>query len=447
MTPLYDAISNYVNTNPLRFHMPGHKGKQIIKQIDFMACDVTELPPTGNLYEAGEPFEQAQQQWATQFQMETCQFLTGGSTQGIYTAFALCTKPGDTVLIDRGCHKAVYHALALLGLEPVYLTRPWNQQWGVVDAIYPEDVERQMQSHPEIKTVCITSPTYSGILSNITEISHVVHRYGGRLIVDGAHGAHLPFLGLQVFEGADCLICSAHKTLPALGQAALLFCNGIDAETVRQTAALFGTSSPSYPILISLDLAREWMEHEGQEHYQHAKELVGKIRKKIPSIPDGDWVDPTRLTVLTRDGRALAKTLQKDNIWPEMEDCSHVIFIVTGADTEQDLCQLEKALLKHENLFGIGTSMQPPPMPEQVMSIRDAIFASKIELPLEQCQGKIAAGQLAPYPPGVPVVAPGERITEKELVYFHQIGYNNARVPVVKETSKQKMEVICNSQR
>lgn len=91
--------------------------------------------------------------------------------------------------------------------------------------------------------------------------------------------------------------------------------------------------------------------------------------------------------------------------------------------------------------------MQPPPMPEQVMSIRDAIFASKIELPLEQCQGKIAAGQLAPYPPGVPVVAPGERITEKELVYFHQIGYNNARVPVVKETSKQKMEVICNSQR
>ena len=234
--------------------------------------------------------------------------------------------------------------------------------------------------------------------------------------------------------------------MPSLGQAALLFCNGIDAETVGQTAALFGTSSPSYPIMISLDLAREWMEQEGQRHYQHAKEFVSRIRKKIPSIPDGDWVDPTRLTVLTRDGRALAKALQTDNIWPEMEDCSHVIFIVTGADTEQDLCQLEKALLKHESLFGVGTSIQPPPVPEKVMSIRDAIFASKTELPLEQCNGKIAAGQLAPYPPGVPIVAPGERIMEKELVYFHQIGYNNARVPVVKETSKQTMEVICNSQ-
>lgn len=446
MTPLYDTIFNFVKTNPLRFHMPGHKGKKIAKQIDFMACDVTELPPTGNLYEAGEPFEQAQQLWANHFQMERCQFLTGGSTQGIHTAFALCTKPGDTVLVDRGCHKAVYNALALLGLEAVYLSRPWCAQWGVVDAISPEDVERQMQCHPEIKTVCITSPTYSGILSNIPKIAHIVHRYGGRLIVDGAHGAHLPFLGLQVFQGADCLICSAHKTLPALGQAALLFCNEMDAESVRQTAAIFGTSSPSYPILISLDLAREWMEQEGRIQYEHAKELVSRIRKKVPSIPDADWVDPTRLTVLTRDGKALAKALQKDNIWPEMEDCSHVIFIVTGAETEQDLGQLEKALLKHESLFGMGASMQPPPLPEKVMSIRDAIFGSKIELPLEQCNGKIAAGQLAPYPPGVPVVAPGERITEKELVYFQQIGYNNLRVPVVKETSIQMMEAVCNSQ-
>lgn len=436
MTPLYDAILNFTNSNPLRFHMPGHKGKHLLKQIDHMALDVTELPPTGNLYEQGEPFELAQQLWAEHFQMDICQFLTGGSTQGIYTAFALCTTPGDSVLIDRGCHRAVYNALALLGLEPVYLLRSWCEQWGVVGAISPEDVKKQLEQHPEIKTVCITSPTYSGILSNISEISHIVHAHGGKLIVDGAHGVHLPFMGLQVFEGTDCLICSAHKTLPALGQAALLFCNGIDAETVRQTAAMYGTSSPSYPILISLDLAREWMEQDGVVQYQNAKDFVSRIRRKVPSIPDGDWMDPTRLTVLCKDGKKLASILQAQNIWPEMEDCSHVIFIVTGADTREDLWQLEQALLEQSSYLGLDTSMMLPPIPDKAMGIREAVFAPRIYLPLEQCQGRVAAGQLAPYPPGVPVVTPGERITEKELVYFQQIGYNNLRVPVVRETPK-----------
>ena len=225
MTPLYDAIRAFSAQGPVRLHIPGHKGKPlpIPELTGAAALDVTELGPTGDLFHGGEPFDSAQRLWAEDFSMNCCQFLTGGSTLGLHTALALCCRPGDRVLIDRGCHRAVYNALALLDLDPVYLPRPWWEEERLMSTISPESVEKALTEHPEIKTVCITSPSYCGLLCDVKEISHMVHRNGGRLIVDGAHGAHLPFLGVDAFAGADMVVCSAHKTLPALGQSSLLF--------------------------------------------------------------------------------------------------------------------------------------------------------------------------------------------------------------------------------
>lgn len=434
MTPLYDAIRAYAAQNPARFHMPGHKGSFLpAPELQSIApLDVTEVEPTGDLFSGGEPFDQAQALWARHFGMEDCLFLTGGSTLGLHAALALFCRPGDQVLIDRGCHRAVYNALALLDLEPVYLPRPWRAGEGIAGPIPPQDVENRLDSHPNIKTICITSPTYSGVLSDVAELSHLIHARGGKLIVDGAHGAHLPFLGVDAFSGCDALICSAHKTLPALGQSALLFTNGVDPRRVRQMTSVFGSSSPSYPMMISLDCARDYLEGEGTEEYRRVARRTAALRAAFPSLQEGELrLDPTRLTLTSPDGSALARALEGENIWPEMADSGHVVLILTAQDREEDLHRLEEALERHRDLLGAPPILPPPPLPQPACSLRDALFAPVERLPLENCLGRVAAGQLAPYPPGVPVVAPGEVISEKELAYLREIGYNNLDVPVL----------------
>lgn len=354
MTPLYNAIRAYAAQKPARFHMPGHKGSFLpVPELQSIApLDVTEVEPTGDLFSGGEPFDTAQKLWAERFGMDNCLFLTGGSTLGLHAALALFCRPGDQVLIDRGCHRAVYNALALLDLEPVYLPRPWKAGEGIAGPISPTDVENLLDSHPNIKTICIASPTYSGVLSDIKELSHIIHARGGNLIVDGAHGAHLPFLGVDAFSGCDALICSAHKTLPALGQSALLFTNGVDPRRVRQMTSVFGSSSPSYPMMISLDCARDYLDGKGMEEYRRVARRTAALRAAFPSLQEGELrLDPTRLTLTSPDGNALAQALEGENIWPEMADSGHVVLILTAQDSEDDLHRLEEALQRHRTCW------------------------------------------------------------------------------------------------
>ena len=432
-TPLYDALTAYARSNPARFHMPGHKGAPLSAPefSPLTPLDVTELPPTGNLYEAGAPFDEAQQLWARAFGFDHCQFLTGGSTLGIHTGLALFTSPGDRVAVDRACHRSVYNALALLDLEPVFLERPWLAEENLIGPFFQKDVEKILDAHPDVKTVCITSPTYAGLLSDIPAISGEIHRRGGKLFVDGAHGAHLPCLGVDAFSGADGVVVSAHKTLPALGQGALLFYRGVEEDRVRRWSSVFGTSSPSYPILASLDLCRDWLEGEGKGEYRRVRDRVAGLRERFPSLGGELPLDPTRLTLKVKDGPAFARALEEGGIYPEMEDGGHVVLICTGSDGEDSFVRLERALEELEEEMGDCPPIPAPPLPRRVLSPRQALFAPTRSRPLEACEGQVAAGQLAPYPPGVPVVAPGEVISKKELSYFRQIGYNNKNVPLV----------------
>lgn len=436
-TPLYDALKVYVSKAHARFHMPGHSGNFLpAPELQPLApLDVTEVPGTGNLYEAGEPFDSAQALWAQAAGFDHCQFLTGGSTMGLHTGLALLAQPGSTVLVDRGCHRSVFHAMALLDLHPVYLERPWCSGENLTGPFTPEQVANTLKNHPEIKTVCITSPTYSGVLSDIPAIAREIHAHGGRLLVDGAHGAHLPFLGVDAFGEADCVVVSAHKTLPAMGQTALLFTRGLDPDRVRRMAAVYGTSSPSYPMMASLDLARDWLEGEGRGAYLRTAQRVAQLREKFPSLRPGPGfaLDPCRFTLKVQDGPAFARALEERGIYPEMEDGGHVVFICTACHREEDFHRLEAALEELKDGLGDCQPLPAPPLPEQVRTPREALFAPTETLPLEACEGRIAAAPLAPYPPGVPVVAPGERIGKKELSYLARIGYNNSRVAVLKD--------------
>ena len=352
---------------------------------------------------------------------------------GVLTGLTLFCPPGSRVLLDRGCHRSAFNALALLDLDPVYLPRPWLAEENLVGPFGPEQVEAALKKAPDIKTICITSPTYAGALSDIPAIAQAAHARGARLLVDGAHGAHLPFLGIDAFAGADGVVVSAHKTLPAMGQSALLFTRGVDPELVRRRASLYGSSSPSYPMMASLDAAREWLLGPGKQEYDRAARRVAGLRRRFPSVGDQLPWDPARLTVKVKNGPAFARALEGMGIYPEMEDGGHVVFICSAQDREEDLDRLEGALSALEGEMGPCPPLPAPPAPERVLSPRQALFAPVETLPLADCLGRVAAGQLAPYPPGIPVVAPGERIGKKELSYFAQIGYNSPNVAVVKE--------------
>ena len=440
-TPLVDALRAYAAREPARFHMPGHKGKFLpLPELNALApIDVTELAGTGNLYEPGEPFDAAQALWAERFGFERCRFLTGGSTQGVHAGLALCCAPGGKILLDRGSHRSAFHAMALLDLRPVWLERPWLSGENLTGPISPEDVERALDRDPEIKTVCITSPTYAGVLSDIEAISRIVHARGARLFVDGAHGAHLPFLGMEPFCGADAAVTSAHKTLPAMGQSALLFASGFDPDRVRELTSVFGTSSPSYPMMASLDAARDWMEQWGTQKYERTAARVAKLREQFPSLRpaptcgNGLSLDPTRLALKAKDGHALALALEDRGVVPEMADKGHVILICTCQDDDSVFRGLERALDGLRERLGDCPSLPSPPLPEQVLSPRQALFTPRETVPLEQAAGRVAAGHIAPYPPGVPVIAPGERIEKKHLAYLTEIGYNSHRVAVIQD--------------
>ena len=299
------------------------------------------------------------------------------------------------------------------------------EQAGVAGPISPEEVEQRLESHPEIRTLCITSPTYYGVLSDLPALAEIMHRRGGVLVVDGAHGAHLPFLGDYGLTAADLLVVSAHKTLPAPGQSALLFSGGAFSHAdLRRAGSIYGSSSPSYPMMAALDLCRAHMLEGGADAYRKTAEEVARLRQRFPALTDKDApLDPTRLVVCTPDGYAVQEALEEQNVWPEMADGGHVVLIPTCADSPDDFARLETAL-KEVALGPCPGYPAPPEPPEMVLTPRQALFAPRRTLPLEQAEGLVAACQVAPYPPGVPVVAPGERLDKKSIAYLKQIGYN-----------------------
>lgn len=440
--PLYDALHQFAGEKPLRMHMPGHKGVGLpVPELKgYAALDFTETSRTGNLYEADGLIDRAEQLWADYWGSEHCLFLTGGSTQGLHTALKLAARPGETVLMDRVSHRCLHTGMALLDLRPVWLDRPWLTEGGVYGPVSPLAVEELLEAHPDCKAVCITSPTYYGVCSDVTGIARVCHAHGARLVVDGAHGAHLPlFYQENPYGAADLTVVSTHKTLPAPGQTALLFANGYSMDELRESSLLFATSSPSYPMMAALDRLRTWLACGGEERCFLTAGAVLQMREVYPCLREEEGVvlDPMRLTLLTEDGQALALELEALDVYPEMYDKNHVVLILTGADGEEQVNRLDGVLtaLGLDGQTPVLPERLLPPAPETVSTPREAVFGRGECLPLCRAEGRIAAQQVAPYPPGVPVIAPGERITKNHLAYLEKMGYNglNQLISVVCE--------------
>lgn len=433
-TPLLSQLNTLAESAPLRLHMPGHKGQTLPGLENWAAIDFTELPPTGNLFEEGGTIQAAEALWADKFGAEGCLFLTGGSTLGLHTAIHLCCRPGDKVLTDRASHRALWNALALVDVEPVFLSRLWLEE-EFPGPISPGDVEEMLTAHPEITAVVITSPTYYGVDCDCQAIGEICHRHGARLIVDSAHGAHYPWIGkTSPARWADVTCVSAHKTLPAPGQTALLFCNGFTPAQVRRAAMVYSTSSPSYFFMGALDAVRDHLDRA--EGYTT---LTGTLLPAFSARLNQETRfrriltdDPARLVISTAQtgytGFEIGTMLEKQGIYMEMCDRSHLVGILTGEHTEADLTRLFAALKELSDALPARAPLPPlpppPELPPRVCSMRQAIFGDTETRPLKDCEGKTAAQQIAPYPPGIPVISPGEKIIKKHLAYLKEIGYN-----------------------
>jgi arginine/lysine/ornithine decarboxylase len=379
--------------------MPGHKGVLPPPFDGIAPLDVTELPGTGDLYhERDGVIRRSERAMAALYGAADCFYLTGGATQGIFAMLSSVTRPGDTVRVDRACHRSVYNALILLDLRPVWFTRSREETCGAGRTRQP---------------VIYTSPDYFGVIAPPPQTD-------GPVLCDAAHGAHLPFCTDGYAPPGNLWVVSAHKTLGALGQTACLLSDGnVGAELLRERTAIFGTASPSFVLLASLDAARAELERNGRTAWGRVAAFTRSLAEKDGRVLK--TADPAKLVVFTGNGTGDAERLEHEfGVVCEMAGADFFVLMLSPHNTDGDLTRLEKALeaipeRDHARERPGEAGGVPFGLAEAVMTPREAFFAERERIALSGADGRVAACVFAPFAPGVPVFAPGERIDKKAL--------------------------------
>ena len=426
-------------------HMPGHKRRYApAPGLSCAAWDTTEVPGTDDLHDADGILADAMARAAALWGSRRCWFLVGGSTCGLLAAIRAAAPYGSEILCARNCHKSVYHAIELGNLRPVWLTPPVDPVFGVYGSITPAMVAEALAAHPKAACVVLTSPTYEGVLSDIAAIADLCHARGIPLVVDEAHGAHyMPaaapygWQGGAVAAGADLVVQSAHKTLPSLTQTALLQLNGtlIDPDEVERQLDVFETSSPSYPLMVSLDGCVTQMAQDGPALFAAWRTRLDRFSAAVAPLkhlrvlchgtdaldnyPDFFAHDSGKILVngaaagLT--GAAMARILRETYGFETEMACGYSLLAMTSVcDAEDALDRLADALLAMDATARPDTVPAAPglcPPGEAMCTIAEAVRRPRQELPLPETVGRTAAEYVWAYPPGVPLIAPGEQVT------------------------------------
>mgnify|MGYP004555274035 FL=1 len=426
---LYKALLDYKSLGRSSFHTPGHKNN-FYSKIELLSLDYTELPMTDSLYEANGAIKASEEKVSKLYGSKASFFSSGGNTLCMQAMIRLCAGRGEKILCDRLVHRSAVSAMALLGIEPIWVKR--NFKNGIAWDIDIKDLESKLAENKDAKAFYLTSPNYFGVMQDISLISKVCSRFGIPVIVDNAHGAHLKFLGLHPLDfGAAMTADSAHKTLPVLTAGAWLHVNEEKFKNKAKSAmALFGSTSPSYPIMASLDIARCWLEKNGEKQYKALSEKVSDL-KKLSNVKDMflNGIDPARITInasaLGFSGYELRDELYKYKIEPEMCGKYHVVLIPTPFNSEEDWRRLENFVkeIKPKDKKIILPEAFEMNIPKRVYSLTDGVMSDFETVPLNACLGKVAAEIVCPCPPGVPVVMPGEEIGafEKESLFEYGI--------------------------
>ena len=422
-TPIADFVRAYAAREGTRLHMPGHKGKP------FLGCetwDITEVRGADALYEAEGIIAESEKNAAALFGAAATVFGAEGSSQCIKAMVLLVAQGREKpwILAGRNAHKAFLHALALCDVQVKWL---WPQEQDSICAcnITPQQVEKSLKKAAvPPAAVYVTSPDYLGNLLPIEEIAEVCHRYGTKLLVDNAHGAYLKFLPQSlhpISQGADICCDSAHKTLPVLtGGAYLHFREGALAENAKAAMAMFGSTSPSYLILASLDLCNRYLAENIREKLEKVIPTVENTKK---TLKNNGWTvvttEPMKIT-LRCDGHAVAQRLREKNIECEFADRDYLVLMPSAETGAGELEALVESLGHNGGAFAPGAGVKITP-PQQAMTPRQAMFAPQQTVPVAEALGRVAAAPTVGCPPAVPIVVSGERIDEtvqKAFAYY-----------------------------
>lgn len=473
MDRLYEKLVSYSNKDYYPMHMPGHKrNSEWMQMMNPYEIDITEIEGFDNLHQAEGVLKNLADRISRLYGAGRSYPLVNGSTAGILAGISAATNKGDRVIIARNCHKSVYHGVILRELKPVYLYPQCITDIPVNGGILPEELEQLLITHPDIRLVVITSPTYEGVVSDVRTLADIAHRYGAILLVDEAHGAHFGFDDRfpqsSVTLGADIVIHSIHKTLPAFTQTAVLHSNRPDLNLrIEQYLAIFQSSSPSYVLLSGLDCCIRLLEdrakfffdsydqklqlfYQSMNGLQHLK-VLDKTIKSQPGVYD---LDPSKITVSTLEtaitGHELKDILREQyHIIMEMDAKDYVLGMTSICDTWEGIHRFEKALLEIDSNLVItsgkklkSNSGNSVGNPKQTIFPYEAKELQTELISVNKSAGRVSAGFVSLFPPGSPLLIPGEFIEEKLIVYITWMKEAGLTVTGLSGENKDRIEVI-----
>jgi arginine decarboxylase len=480
---LYDKLVAYGKNGDYPMHMPGHKrNTSLCDMVDPYTIDITEIEGFDNLHQPEEVLLELSERLSRLYGAAYSYPLVNGSTAGILSGISAAVRKGDKVLIARNSHKAVYHGVILTETLPVYCYPQKTEEMAPYGGILPEDIEKALINNPDIRLVVITSPTYEGVVSDIAAIAGIAHSHGAYLLVDEAHGAHFGFHeGFPVSAvklGADLVIQSLHKTLPALTQSAVLHCNAKELRNrLRKYLAIYQSSSPSYVLMAGIDRCIKLIEDNGEELFaKYDQRLTGfyerlkglKALKLLQQDIIGQYgaydLDRSKLTISVKGtgltGHELHHLLHRQyKIMLEMEAPDYVLGMTGIADTDEGFDRLATALLeidRHlEDTRGHTEALKQPELlkerkdgdtilspPERKLWPYEAWDRPVREMEFGRSNGQISASFISLFPPGAPILVPGEVITTDLIDYIHSVIRQGVSVTGLIGENRDQIEVI-----
>lgn len=440
MSDIIRKLQQLNESDEYPLHMPGHKRNVGCGFLsDMYGIDITEIIGYDNLYEADGMLKDAMERAARVYGAEETFFLVNGSTVGILSAITGVAKRGERILVARNCHKAVFHAIELRDLQAVYLHPKYLPEWDIAGGINPREVEAKLAQYPDIKAIVITSPTYEGMVSDVEAIAELAHAHNIPLIVDEAHGAHLPFderfPKSALVSGADIVIQSMHKTLPSFTQTALIHMKKgyADPARIKEYIGYYQTSSPSYLFMAGMDECIATLEKEGSRLWDAFFEMREEFLKKmgiLENIRILQGNDPCKLVISVKgtglSGNELQKILlDKYHIQLEMASETYVLGIITMCDTKEGFERLAKALLEIDKSIvkpmtkvscgGLALAKE-----DIVYSLAEVKEKDTEEVLIDKTDRRICADYVNLYPPGIPLLLPGERIKSEHIALINR---------------------------
>ncbi|MCG3086706.1 aminotransferase class I/II-fold pyridoxal phosphate-dependent enzyme [Sporosarcina cyprini] len=466
--PVIQALDEFIKQQPISFHVPGHKNgllSTLPKEIrTALSYDVTELSGLDDLHEPAGMIQDAERRLADLYQSDRSFFLVNGSTVGnLAMMFAVCS-PGDTVIVQRNAHKSIFHAIELTGARPVFVSPEWDEKTQTIGTVRALQIKKAIEAAPDAKAVVLTYPTYYGITGNeMAAIIEQCHERRIPVLVDEAHGAHFvpggAFPPSALSLGADVVVHSAHKTLPAMTMASFMHVRSslIDAQRIAHYLKMLQSSSPSYLLMASLDDARSYAASytsQDQEAFLQERSAFIHSLRELSSVDIVEVDDPLKLLLRVEGytGFALLEKLEAEGIFAELADPFQVLFILPLLKKdnyfpfEESLVRIRKAItrLKSEaasnaakpSAFTVGEEISTLAIPPTELSKLEAEW-----VPIDSAIERVAAGSIIPYPPGVPLVLGGERINEKHAEWLTQYIMMNAKFQGAIRTEQRKILV------